>query len=307
MGMFLTVLEQVVILILLVLFGVLLTKIKILNDTVVRGMTDVVLDFVTPCVIITSFIREYDKKTLNAVLLSFLVAFCVHMGFILVSNLFFGKSPDADRRVLRFGMIFTNCGFMSLPLQQALLPENGVLYGASYVAIFNLIVWSYGILTISGDKKYLSPKKLIINPGIIGLVVGIAVFLTQIPVPSVVKTTLDHISALNTPIPMIIIGFHLAKSDIIKGIRNLRCLIAAFIRLFALPFAALGIMYLCGIRGELLVSAAISSSAPTAAITTMFSSKFEKNTELSVNMVSISTLLSLISMPIVVTVAQMIA
>lgn len=307
MGMFLTVLEQVVILILLVLLGVLLTKIKILNDNVARGMTDLVLTFVTPSVIISSFIREYDKKTLNAILLSFLVAFCLHIGFIVVSRLLFGKTPDDSKRVLRFGMIFSNCGFMSLPLQQALLPENGVLYGASYVAIFNLFVWSYGIITISGDKKYMSPKKLILNPGIIALTIGVIVFLTQIPVPTFAKSTLGHLSALNTPVPMIVIGYHLANSDILKGLRDVRCLLSVFIRLFAMPLAAVGIMYLCGVRGDLLVSMAISSSAPIAAITTMFSAKFGKDTELSVNMVSISTVLSLISMPIVVTIAQMIA
>jgi predicted permease len=106
---------------------------------------------------------------------------------------------------------------------------------------------------------------------------------------------------------MIVIGYHLAKSDILKGLRDVKCLLSVFVRLFLLPFAAVGIMYLCGVRGDLLVSMAISSSAPIAAITTMFSAKFDKDTELSVNMVSISTVLSLISMPLVVTVAQMIA
>ncbi len=307
MGMFFTVLEQVLVLILLVLFGVFLTKIKILNDSVSRGVTDLVLNFVTPSVIISSFIRKFDQKTLNAILVSFLVAFCVHIGFIAVSRLLFSRSPDASKRILRFGIIFTNCGFMSLPLQQALLPESGALYGASYIAIFNLFIWSYGIISISGDKKFMSPKKLVLNPGIIALTIGIILFLTQIPVPTFIKSTLGHISALNTPVPMIIIGYHLANSDIIKGLRDVKCLSAVFLRLFVLPFAALGIMYLCGVRGDLLVSMAISSSAPTAAITTMFSAKFEKDTELSVNMVSISTVLSLISMPLVVTVAQMIA
>ncbi len=305
--MFITVLQQVVILIILVLFGVLLTKIKFLTAEVARGMTDIVLTFVTPCVIIKSFIREFDKSTLKAVLISFLAAFCVHIGFIIVSRLLFIKSGDAQKRVLRFGMIFTNCGFMSLPLQEALLPENGVIYGASFIAIFNLFVWSYGIITISGDKKYMSPKKLLLSPGLIGLVVGVLVFVTRLPVPQFVVDTLGHVASLNTPVPMIIIGYHLANSNILKGIRDIRCLVAVAVRLFVMPLLALGGMYVCGIRGDMLVSMMIASSAPTAAITTMFSAKFEKDTPLSVNTVSISTLLSLVSMPIMITLAKMIA
>ncbi len=307
MDVFFTVAGQVLVLLFLVLFGVLLTKIRILNDTVVRGVTDMVLTFVTPCVIIKSFIREFDKKTLNAVLLSFLISFCIHIGFIIIGHMLFSKSPDSRKRVLRFGMIFTNCGFMSLPLQEAILPNTGVLYGASYIAIFNLFVWSYGITEISGDKKFITPKKLVLNPGIIGLTVGILIFLLQIPVPSPVKNTIGHIAALNTPIPMIIIGFHLANSDILKGVRDVRCLVSVAVRLIIMPLAALGIMYLCGVRGDMLISMTISASAPIAAITTMFSARFDKDTALSVNMVSISTLLSLVTMPLLIAFATAIA
>lgn len=307
MDMFLTVFEQVIVLLLLVLLGSLLTKFKILNGTAAKGMTDIVLTFVTPCVIIKSFIREFDQKTFKAILLSFLAAFCIHIGFILISSLLFSKSEDSKKRVYRFALIFSNCGFMSLPLQEAVLPENGVLYGASFIAIFNLFTWSYGIIEMSGDKKYMSPKKLLLNPGIIGLCIGIAIFLLQIPVISPLKLTIEHMASLNTPLPMIIIGYHLANSNIIDGIRNVRCILAVIMRLIALPLAALGVMYICGMRGDLLISMMIAACAPTAAITTMFASKFEKDVSLSVNIVSISTVFSLITMPLIITFTQAIA
>ncbi|MBQ8794134.1 MAG: AEC family transporter, partial [Clostridia bacterium] len=203
--------------------------------------------------------------------------------------------------------IFSNCGFMSLPLQQSLLGDMGVFYGSSYIAIFNLFIWSYGIILMSGDKKYLSPKKLIINPGIIGLTIGLLIFLLSIPTPRILNDTVSYIAALNTPLPMIIIGYHLANSKISDGIKNIKCIFAIFLKLFAFPLLALGVMYICGIRGTLLISSLISCSAPTAAITTMFSAKFGRDTSLSVNLVSLSTILSLISMPILITLSQYIA
>lgn len=304
---FFTVLKQVIVLLLLIALGVLLTKRGIFTEAGVKSMTDLVLLFVTPCVIIKSFIREFDPSTLKAVLISFIAAVGVHVLFIVIGTLLCRSKDEARRRVLRFGVVFTNCGYMSLPLQEAVLGFDGILYGASFIAIFNLIVWSYGITEMSGDRRYISPKKLILNPGIIGLTVGLIIFLASIPVPEVISAPVGYLAALNTPLPMMIIGYHLAQSDLKKALRDWECLLAVGIRLVLMPLIAIGILYLCGLRGSLFVSVVIAACAPTAAITTMFSAKFNKATELSVNMVSLSTVLSLITIPLLVTFAQSIA
>lgn len=307
MLMFFSVFSQVCVLLILVGLGVLLAKSGILNESAVKSITDFVLIIVTPSVIIKSFIRKLDMKTLRDLLISFLIAFCLHILFIVASRLLIRLKDVSRERVLRFGIIFTNCGYMSIPMQQALLGETGVFYASSFVAIFNLFVWSYGVIAISGDKKYLSPKKLIFNPGIIGLTVGMVIFLFSLPVPEILSASLSHVASLNTPLPMIILGYHLAQTNLLYGLRDLQCLWAIALRLLILPGAVLGLLYLCGVRGDMLVSAVISSSAPSAAITTMFSSKFGADTSLSVNMVSLSTVLSLFSMPLIITMAQIIA
>lgn len=304
--MFINVLTQVIILLLLILTGFVLTKGKVLTENGVKSMTDMVLLLVTPCVIIKSFIREFDKDVLKSLLISFVIAILVHIGFILVSLLI--KADDkAKQKVLQFGVIFSNCGYMSIPLQQALLGDTGVFYGSSFIAIFNIFVWSYGIILMSGDKKYLSPKKLIINPGMIGIAIGLIIFLFSIPVPKILSEPVSYLASLNTPLPMVIIGYHLAHSSLLNGIKSLKCIIAIAMKLVILPGAALGIMYLCGIRGTMLISSVISCSAPSAAITTMFSSKFGADTDMSVNMVSLSTVLSLLTMPLLITLTQYVA
>ena len=305
--MFINVFTQVVILFILILLGVALTKAKILTEKGVSSMTDMVLILVTPCVIIKSFIREFDKSVLKNLLISFLIAFLAHIGFIILSHLIIRSKEKATERVLRFGAIFSNCGYMSIPLQQAILGDIGVFYAASYVAIFNLFIWSYGIITMSGDKKYLTPKKMILNPGIIGLVIGLIIFLFSIPLPKLISEPINYVASLNTPLPMIIIGYHLSNSNLLYGLRSFKCILAMRLKLIVFPALAMGVIYLCGIRGDMLVSSVISCSAPTAAITTMFASKFSADTPLSVNMVSLSTVLSLITMPCLVTLAQYIA
>ncbi len=305
--MFAEVFSQVLILMILVALGALLSKTGILTELGVRSITDMVLMTVTPCVIIKSFVREFDAKALKGLLISFLIAVMVHIGFIVLSRIILHSKDISRERVLRLGVVFTNCGYMSLPLQEAILGETGVFYGSSFIAIFNLFVWSYGIITISGDKKYLTPKKLVFNPGMIGLAVGLVIFLFSLPVPKIIYQPISFIAALNTPLPMIIIGYHLSKTDILKSIKDLQCLLASLVRMLLLPSVAIALMYLCRVRGDMLVSAAISCSAPTAAITTMFASKFGGDTELSVNMVSLTTIMSLLTMPLIITAAQMIA
>ena len=305
--MFLNVLTQVIILLLLILIGVILAKGKILTNSGVKSMTDMVLYTVTPCVIIKSFIREYDPSTLKKLLISFLIALFAQIGFIIFSHLILHDKDKKKERVLRYGTVFSNCGFMSIPLQQAILKDDGVFYATSYIAIFQLLVWSYGIITISGDKKYLSPKKLLLNPGIIGLSIGLIIFLCSIPIPKIISEPITYMSSLNTPLPMIIIGFHLANSSLLDGLKNLKCILAISLRLIILPLIALGVMYLLSIRGDMLVSSVISCCAPVAAITSMFSAKFNQDTSLSVNFVSLSTILSLVTMPLLITLAQYLA
>lgn len=305
--MFINVFIQVCILFALILIGALLAKTKILTEASAKSFTDIALYVATPCVIIKSFIREFDKSMLKNLLVSFLAAMILHIAFIIVSHLILHSKEEARKIVLRFGVVFSNCGYMSIPLQQALLGDIGVFYAASYVAIMNFFVWSYGLLAMSGDKKAFSPKKIILNPGIIGLALGVIVFIFSIPLPKIISEPISYMAALNTPIPMIVIGYHLTKSNMLNGLHDLKCVFAIFLKLVLVPLLSLGGMYIFGIRGDLLVSLVISCAAPTAAVTTMFSAKFNKDTSLSVNMVSISTILSLITMPCIVTLAQYVA
>ncbi len=304
---FLTVAEQVVVLFLLIGVGALCAKTGIIKEVAIKSCSDLVLIVVTPCVIIQSFQRPFDAAMLKGLGLACLIALSIHIVTILLAHLLLHDPVAARERVLRVGAVLSNAGFMSLPLQNALLGEDGVFYGAAYVAIFNLILWSYGLVEMSGSRQNLSPRKLILNPGVLSLAIGLMLFLARITLPTVLASPMGHLAALNTPLPMLIIGFYLADTDLKAALRDWRSYAAIGLRLLVVPLTALGILYLCGVRGTLLVSMIIAASAPVAASTTMFATKYDCDTGLSVNLVSLSTLLSLITMPLIVALAQVIA
>lgn len=109
-------------------------------------------------VIVQSFMRRFDPSMLRGLLAAGAAALAVHVVSILIAHLVFRDKDEARRRVLRFCTVFSNAGYMALPLQSALLGETGVFYGAAYVAVFNLVLWSYGLVTMSGEKTGLSAK-----------------------------------------------------------------------------------------------------------------------------------------------------
>ena len=302
-----TVFSQVMILMIMIAVGFIAAKTGIMTAEGARCCTDIALIIVTPCVIVKSLIREYSDDIMKSLAFAFVITLSVQVLMILLSRLILHSKDKARERVLRFGTIFANCGFMSLPLQQVILGADGTLYGSAYIIMFNLVIWSYGVFLISGDKKYIQPKKLFINPGIIGLAIGLVIFIFSVPIPKMIYSAIDYISAIYTPLPMLIIGYHLAQNNVLTAFKDFKCIFAVLLRMIFYPLAVLGFLYIIGVRETLLVSVVISVSAPVAAITTMFSSKYGADTPLSVDMVSLSTVLSIITMPLVITLAQYLA
>lgn len=306
--MFITVFTQVSVLMLMIAVGFIAAKTGIMTEAGAACCTDIALIIATPCVIIKSLMRRFDAAVMKSLLLAVALTLLVQVLMITLGTLLLCSKDLKRQRTLRFGSIFANCGFMSLPLQEVMLGADGTLYGSAYVIMFNLVVWSYGVYLISGDKRYIQPKKLFVNPGIAGLLIGLIIFVFSVPVPQVLSSTVNYLAAIYTPLPMLIIGYHLSRTNVLKAFKDIKCIAAVILRLLVYPLVSLGVLYLLGVRGTLLVSVIISLSAPVAAVTTMFSSKFGGgDTALSVDMVSLSTVLSIITMPVVITLAQILA
>lgn len=301
---FLTVAQNVLSLFILIGVGFCCQRFKLLNDAAIKACANLVLYIATPCVIIKSCIREFDSSLLSGFLVVVAAALVNHLVLIAVAHRCFRDKNVARQQVLRFATIFSNAGYMGIPLQQAILGDEGVFYCAAYVIVFNLVLWTYGVVCMSGDKRDLSVRKLILNPGILGVAIGMVLFLLSIPVPTLVVDAVGHMASLNTPIPMIIVGYYMAQTDILGALKDKKSYLCIFIRLIGIPLLALGGLLLVGVRGAVLTSCMICICAPVATATTMFSTRYERDTLLSVNLVSISTLFAIVTMPLIVALTQ---
>ena len=296
---------QVLILFILMGIGIIGNRTGLIPSNAISGMTNLVLYFVTPCVIINSFQRESTPELINGLLITAAAAFLIHLISIIIVNLILHDKDEAKEKVFRFSAIFSNCGFMSLPIQESLLGSIGVFYGSVFVAVFNLFVWTYGLVMMSGDKKALSIKKIVFNPGIIGTLLGTLIFAFGIKLPVLISAPVGYMAALNTPLPMIIIGYYLGNLRVEHLKTNLKQYYAIFLRLIVLPLIAVIGLKLFRIDTTISIVCTVASCAPTAAITAMFATRFKRDAQLAAQMVSVSTLFSIITIPLMVALVQL--
>jgi predicted permease len=300
---FILIAQQVLVLFILIGVGYACGKFKVITEEASKKMTDIVPYVVTPFVMVNAFQREFSFDLLGQVFLAAGIALAILILSILLTKLVFHDKDLARRKVLQFSVVFSNCAFMSLPLQKALLGDEGMFFGSIFVAIFNIVVWTFGLVDMSGDRKMLSAKRLALNPGIIGFVASMIIFVTGVQLPVFISAPISHLANLNTPLPMLIIGYYLANARLKKAFTDLGSYLALALRLIVIPVGVLFAMAPFGINRNMVIAFVIACSAPTAATCTMFSAKFNRDVELSVGVVASSTLLSIVTMPLVVSLA----
>ena len=301
---FLTVANQVLILFLLIALGFICGKKGIISEKAAETLSSLALYFATPSAIISSFVRPFEKAKLTNLGFAFLISIVFHVVAILFSYLIKQKSEN-EQKVARFSLIFSNAGFMAIPLQLALFNADGAFYGSAYVVVFNIMVWTVGLVVMGGK---LTIKKLLLNPGTIGVSIGLIIFLSNIHqyLPTAVTTTVQHVANLNTPVPMLVIGYYLSKIDLRKTITDKRIYFTTFLRLVVCPAICILSLWLVKMESEVAVPLIVAAACPVAATTTMFSVKFSRDVDLSVKLVSVTTLFSILTLPLCVALTQII-
>jgi len=297
--------EQVLVLFALIGLGALSRIVKTMDDDAVRGATALLLNFVTPCLLIATFQRDYSHDQLATIGLAAAIGFAFHFISIALAYAFLRDSDPSRDTVLKFAVVFTNAGFMSLPLQKEVLGPDGVFCGAVIVGVFQILCWTFGVWLMGGRGTKLPLSKIVFNPGILGTAAALALFLSGIRLPPIIAKPCAMMGELNTPLAMIVIGYHLAGSHVSGVIHDRKAFLAMFLRLAVSPLAIVAILAAFGHWDRtLLVASVIAASAPTAAITTIFAVQYKRDIALSVELVSFTTLASIVSMPVVVAMAE---
>lgn len=298
--------QQVIIMAIYIAFGAILTKYKKLSQHGTKQMSFLLLHVVTPCVIISSF-QGRNMDDMKELLTAFAISILIHIIAIFVAWLFFAnKKKNLNWHINRFCVAYSNCGFMGIPLLAASLGAKGVFIGSAYLVVFNVFTWTQGLGMFVGSNGKVSFKKVIFSPGIIGIAISGIIMGLNLKLGTTLTTVVNGLASLNTPVAMILLGIYLGESEFVKAFKNINLYLVCFLRLIFVPVIIIGLMYVLKLDQTLSYALILSTACPCAAISAIFASEYGKDSGFASSVVSVSTLLSLLTLPFVAHIASMI-
>jgi len=294
---------QVATLFIMMAAGFALVKLGKFTKGTLSQLSFFLLYVVGPCLMIDSFQVASSPELLQDLGVGALVTVGLYTIYILISLVFFRRQGPDQRDVLRFGVVYGNCGFMGLPLLQSILGPQALIYGALALGIFNVSTWSHGVATMGG-RHALSIRNALINPGILGLAIGLLLFIPQIELPSPVGNAVSFVAGCNTPVAMLVIGGQMAGANLSQVIRRPILYISAAIKLMLIPAVAAIILLPLRLSPMFYCTSVILAATPTAGITSMFAQRFERDTATAAQSISLSTLLCILTLPVFAVLAK---
>lgn len=297
--------KQEIIMLLLIIVGILCFKIGIITPNGRKDISSLVLSVVNPIVILLAYQKEFEIRLLRGLVASLLLSIISFGVAILISTLLIGRKDGHETDIERFSAIYSNCGFMGIPLVNALFGTEGVFYLTAFLTVFNLLIWTHGIIQISGVRSLNSLKKALLSPSIISIAIGMIFFLARISLPNIVYQSLDYVAMMNTPLAMLVAGATIAETNVLNAFKNIRIYWITLIKLAIVPMVLLVIFKFIFVDDIVKLTVVTAMSAPTATMCTLFCLRYDKNSKYASEIFAVTTLISTATLPLVIWLAEL--
>lgn len=292
MGMISVLIRQLLIMFLYLAIGWVLRKTALVTGKNSTALSNFLLYVILPCVIFRSFLSS--SITARELLISLGLAALVLLLAMVVSSLLFRKNNAAV-----FGASFSNAGFMGIPLITAVLGSSAVSCTAGLVALLNALQWTWGQGIISGSMKECSPKALCRNPLILSFLLGLIFYFANLTLPDLLMTAVDALADCNAPVAMVLLGVFLGGMPLKQIWKGKSAWLVSAVRLLLIPLLTVLLLALFpGVSAEIRSAILIAASAPVGSNLVVYLQKQERDTGAAVQMICLSTLLSIVTMPL---------
>ncbi len=297
------IINQMIQLFLVLSIGYILYKIGMFDDVLNKKMSMLLLGVTTPAMIIASVTSIENSSTVSlptVFLVSFLMYFSMMvLSFIVVKLL---RIKINHQGIYMFMATFPNVGFMGFPVITAIFGETGIFYAAISNMLFNALIFSVGIVMMNYGK-HTNVKlhyKTLLSPGIIASLVALIIYIVKIPVPSVISNTFEMIGSITSPMAMLLIGSTLATMKVKEVFKEISIYPFTILRQILIPIIAFPILSFF-INDQLLLGVTfILLSMPVANSSVLFATQYDGDVKLAAKCVFITTLLSVVSIPLLV-------
>lgn len=300
------VINQMVQLFMVIGLGYFLMKINIMEETFNRKLNSLILNVTTPALILSSVMTGETAQNMRDVLFVFLVAVVIYVLLpvigIVVTKLL--RVPRPQSGLYIFMTVFSNIGFMGFPVMKAIFGTGAIFYTAIFNMMFNIFVYTLGIYLInqgSGAKASFDLKSLK-TPGVISCLIALLIYFLHIPMPTIIAETCDMVGSVTTPIAMLLIGATLANINVKEIFTEVRLYPYTIIKQIIIPVIAYPILSRCIQDPYILGITLIMLAMPVANSAVLFSSEYGGDVELAAKSVFITTLMSVVTIPAIVSI-----
>lgn len=298
--------SQVMVLFLLIVVGYVIKKLGIVTDAINKEIGGLVINIALPAFLLVSMNQNFSVEMLKNSGIFVLLSIGVYAGFAVTAK-FFSKClrvKGKTRDVFEYVLLFSNVGYMGYPVVKVVFGDEGVFYTAVYNLSFNVLVWSYGVYLMNRNSDHKEERKGFLNPGLVAVLFGFSLFAFSIELPKPIFDTLKLIGDTTTPLSMMFIGFILAETSFKEVFTDLQVYGLTVIRLVIQPFLVYVVLRAIGFEGLLLNIPVLIAAMPAAANTAIIASKYGSDYQLAAKVIYISTLLSVVTIPIVAQLLQ---
>ena len=292
------VLQPVLILFFMIGLGYVAQKTKLLSADIRGPLTSYVINLALPLFILHNMNFDFDRQILINSLAVLGMSVGTYIVMTLLSVLYAKRSklPPDKLPAYQFGMVFSNVGFMGYPLIAGLFGAEAVFYAVIFSIAFESFVWTYGVSIFRKEGKI--NFKSLITPNLVALATGLILFLLDFRWPDVLANGIEMVGRTATPLSMIVVGMMLAEVQLKDMIKDIKPFIISVYRLVIIPAFTLGIYWFVGMRGLNLAVPVMIMTTPIATYGAILASYYKKDFREATRLVIISTLLSLVTIPI---------
>lgn len=300
--------KQIVQLFLIMTMGFILVKTRLMKVKESKSISMVVMYLIMPCVIINAFQVEYTQKIRNGLILAFVAAVLIHVVIMILAKLLeriFNLSA-----VEKASIMYSNAGNLIIPIVTSVLGKEWVIYSSAFLSVQIVLLWTEGRMILCEEEK-IDWKKILLNINMITIFLGIILFVTRIALPNIVKETMESVSVMVGPLSMIVTGMLIGNMSFKQIFAYKRIYIVTFLKMMVCPVVILILLKYSGMASVLsngkmiLLISLLATITPSASTVTQMAQIYGKNAEYASSINVVTTIICIITMPIMVWLYQM--
>ena len=294
------VVKQMITLSLLMLTGFFANRFGILGRDAQKWMSKLIINITCPALILSSVTTSQRLENNRMVLIIFGAAIAYYLILPFLAKGCALAGPRNRRSEYTCMLIYSNLGFMGIPVANAVLGKEAILYISIFMAIFNISIFSYGIILLGGTGGGKLQFKKMINPGTVSAVAAVLLYLGSISIPTLLLEPITAMGNTTTPLAMMVIGASLANGKVRDLFTEKSIILFTVLRLLGLPLLAWVVCQILGVQDRLLAGALILiSGMPVASNTVMLCTELNRDGDYIAKGLLISTLASVVTIPLI--------